>query len=264
MQGIKGILTFVLSVLLVSSCGEYHRVKESNDPELKYAKALEYFQNKEYDKSEFLLNDIIPEYRGTSKYENILYHLVFSMYYQEFYGTAAHYFKLFLSTFPQSTHYEECMYLSAYCYYLVSPEVRLEQSNTDKAIQGFLKFVKLYPDSDKIKKINTYLDVCRDKLTQKSYLSARLYYDREKYKSAIVALSNSLNDYPESSYREQVKYLLLQSHYQFALNSISEKQQERYEQANQNVDSFLEEFPDSQYKQKVAEINQKIKSFLKI
>jgi outer membrane protein assembly factor BamD len=256
---------FIFALVLVGmvSCGEYYEIKESNDYELKYKKALEYYDKGEYAKSEYLLNEVIPTYRGTSKYENISYYYVMSLYKQEFYNVAAHYFNLFTTTFPQSERLEECHYKSALCYYYVSPEVKLDQQNTHNAINGFLKYIKLYPDSDKISEINKYLDICRDKLTNKSYINARLYYDREKFKSAIVALNNSLNDYPESSYREEVKYLLLQSHYQFAKNSIVDKQADRYKEALQSTESFIEEFPESQYIDEANTIKDDIKKNIK-
>ena len=46
-----------------------------------------------------------------------------------------------------------------------------------------------------------------DKLVEKSYLSARLYYDMEQYRAAITALSNSLKEYPETKYREEMLFL---------------------------------------------------------
>lgn len=259
-MNINKLLTYTLIVISLLSCGEYYDVKESKDTELKYTKALEYYQKGEYDKTEYLLNEIMPFYRGTSKYENISYHYVMSLYNQELYSIAAHYFNLFTSTFPQSEKIEECYYLSPFCFYKESPDVRLDQENTQRAVSGFLRYIKLYPDSDKIAQINKYLDECRDKLTKKSYLNAKLYYDREKFKSAIAALNNSLNDYPESSYREKVKYLLVQSYYQFALNSIAEKQKERYKDAIESVELFLEEFPSSEYNEDIKEIQEEIKN----
>jgi len=40
-------------------------------------------------------------------------------------------------------------------------------------------------------------------LVEKSYLSAKLYYDMKQYKAAVVALNNSLKEFPESSYRRR-------------------------------------------------------------
>ncbi len=49
----------------------------------------------------------------------------------------------------------------------------------------------------------------RDKLVEKSFISARLYYDLGYYKSAILALRNSLIEYPETRYREELMFLIL-------------------------------------------------------
>jgi outer membrane protein assembly factor BamD len=38
-----------------------------------------------------------------------------------------------------------------------------------------------------------------DKLVRKSYISAKLYYDMKQYRAAVVALNNSLNEYPDTN-----------------------------------------------------------------
>ena len=55
-----------------------------------------------------------------------------------------------------------------------------------------------------------------DKLVEKSYLSAKLYYDMKQYKAAVVALNNSLKEYANSKYREKMMYLKLNSLFQYA------------------------------------------------
>ena len=81
-----------------------------------------------------------------------------------------------------------------YCAYLFSPKPRLDQSVTHEAIDALQLYINLYPFSDRVDEANRLIDELRDKLVYKSYLNAKLYYDFENYKAAVVAISNSLKE----------------------------------------------------------------------
>jgi len=86
-----------------------------------------------------------------------------------------------------------------------------------------------------------------DKLVEKSYISAKLYYDLGYFKSAIIALRGSLADYPDTKYREDVLFLILKSSFLLADNSVYSKQKERYQATVDEYYSFIGEFPESQF-----------------
>ena len=50
-----------------AACGEYQAILKSKDPELKYQKALSYFNDKQYVKAQTLLDEITTYYRGTDR-----------------------------------------------------------------------------------------------------------------------------------------------------------------------------------------------------
>ena len=83
-----------------------------------------------------------------------------------------------------------------------------------------------------------------DRLVEKSFISARLYYDLGYYKSAILALRNSIIDFPETKYREELMFLILKSSYLLADGSIPSKQRERYQTTVDEYYSFIGEFPE--------------------
>jgi len=109
----------------------------------------------------------------------------------------------------------------------------------------------------------TYQEL-QERLVEKSYLSAKLYYDMKAYKSAIVALDNSLKEYADTKYREEMMYLKLNSLFLYAENSTFEKQKERYQDTLDNYYSFMEEFPQSKYSRDVKRIFQTTGKILKI
>ena len=63
----------------------------------------------------------------------------------------------------------------------------------------------------------------------------------------MIVLSNSLKKYPDTSYREELMYMLLKSKYLLAMNSIIDKKEERLSNALDEYFAFVDEFPESKY-----------------
>ena len=119
----------VLAILLIAgSCkNSYNRVLKSSDPNLKYDKALEYYEAKRYKMAAPIFEELISLYRGTSKSEKIYFYYAYSNYYMENYILAGYYFDNFVKTYPNSEFTEEAMFMSGYSDYNSSPSYELDQ-----------------------------------------------------------------------------------------------------------------------------------------
>lgn len=113
-------------------------------------------------------------------------------------------------------------------------------------------FLANYPESERVSKVKEIVTELQDKLVEKSFMSARLYYDLEEYKAAIIALQNSLADYPNTKHREQIMFLILKSKFLLAENSIISKKRERLQATLDEYYSFTGEFPESEYKKEAS------------
>jgi outer membrane protein assembly factor BamD len=160
---------------------------------------------------------------------------------------AGHYFRSLVKEFPMSEHAEEAYFMDGYCSYLMSPKARLDQKTTREAIDALQLYVNLYPFNDRVSEANRLIDELNNKLVYKSYLNAKLYYDFENYKAAVIALNNSLSSYPDSKYREELMFMLLESKYMLAMASVFDKRQERLSSTVDEYFSFIDEFPESKH-----------------
>lgn len=253
-------LVFVLVVL--SSCGDYNKIVKSTDYEFKYKKAVEYYEDGEYVRSGTLFKELVNIYRGTSRADKIYYFFAKSMLGQKDYLMAGHYFNSLVKEFPTSEYTEEAQFMVGYCSYLISPKARLDQQVTQEAIDAMDLYINLYPYSERVDEANRLIDEMQDKLVYKSYLSAKLYFDFENFKASVIALTNSLEKYPESKYREELKYMLLKSKYLLAENSVASKQAARYSNALDEYFSFVDEYPESKYKKEVGRYYEKVSAIL--
>jgi outer membrane protein assembly factor BamD len=257
-------ITFLVLALIVSSCGEYEKLLKSTDNELKKEKVFEYYDDGKYMKSIELLSQILPRYRATDDAEQLNWINAQAHFKIRDYMMAGTYYQNFADTYPGSNNAEEAHYLSALCDYYQSPRPELDQTNTKKAIESFTIFMQRYPTSTRTDDCKARVLELQEKLVEKSYLSARLYYDLKEYRAATVSLANSLKEYPDTKYREELMFLKLDALYMFAVRSIPDKKVERYQTALDEYYSFIEEFPQSKFSKDVARIFESTAKYLKV
>jgi len=242
---------FTLLVLLLMGCSNFNKIVKSTDYEFKYKKALEYYQDKNYSHASLMLKELVNIYRGTSTADDVYFYYAKSLFEQKDYILATHWFRTLLDEFSESEYAEESQFMVGYCYYLQSPSPRLDQSTTYKAIDAFNLFVNLYPASSRKAKAESYITELRNKLVYKSYLTGKLYYDFGNYKAAVIALTNSLKDFPSTKYREDLMFMLLKAKYLLATNSVEAKKEQRLSNALDEYFAFVDEFPKSKNKKDV-------------
>jgi outer membrane protein assembly factor BamD len=259
---IQTVLTVIVA-LLVASCGEYEKLLKSSDYELKKERAIEYYEEGKFVKATELLAQVLPRYRASDDAEQLNWLNARAHFEMGDYIMAGTYFTNFTVLYPYSRFAEEAQYMAAYSDYMMSPRPELDQEFTMKAIDGFQLFKRRYPMSQRTDDADKMIREMEEKLVEKSYLSARLYYDMKQYRAATVALNNSLNEYPETKYREEMMYLKLNSHLLYAQFSFPDKQMERYLVAYDEYLSYIEEFPKGTYEREVTRIYDALMRVLK-
>jgi outer membrane protein assembly factor BamD len=179
------------------------------------------------------------------------------------YIISGHYFNNFVQRYGNSPLIEEAAYMSAYCFYMQSPRPELDQSSTNQALDAFRLYMIRFPNSSRIADCERIIGELNEKMMEKAYLSAQLYYNLDNYKAAVVSLSNCLADYPESKYREEIMFKLLKAKYMLAVKSIQSKQTERFQDAIDEYYTYIAEFPESKNKDEADEMYLEASKFVK-
>jgi len=247
-------LFFIAFTIMILSCSGYEKILKSRDYKLKYETAMEYYNEEEYVRAGTIFDQIAPVYKGTIKADTIFYYQAMSYYMQRDYILSGHHFNQLSINYPNSVFAEEADYKTGYCYYKLSPKPSLDQENTMKAINSFQLFMIKYPESERVEEARSLIEEMRDKLVEKSYMNGKLYYDLEDYKAAIIALRNSINEFPDTKHREELMFLILKSSYLLADNSIIQKRKERFQDTIDEYYTFISEFPESRYKKEAERI----------
>lgn len=263
----KYIVVALLSAGVFTSCGEYNKVLKSTDYEFKYEAAKGYFGKGQNSRAATLLEELIPIMKGTTNGEESLYMLGMTYFNQGDYVSASHYFNTYYTTYPHGIYTEQARFFSGRALYLDTPEPRLDQSSTFKAIQELQMYMEYFPGSQRREQAQNMIFELQDKLVEKEYLSAKLYYDLGSYtgntvysstgnnfQAAVVTAENVLREYPYTKRREDLSVLVLRAKYDMAKASVDEKKEERMRETIDEYYAFKNEFPESKYLKEVENI----------
>ena len=252
----KVVFFLMMLTVLLSSCGEYNKILKSTDYELKYSYAKKYFNAKQYERSATLLDELVTIFKGTAYAEESLYLLAQSYYGQKDYQTASQYFETYYSTYPKGEYTELSRFYSGYGLYLDSPDPRLDQPQTYKAIEQLQLYLEYYPQSERASQAQDILFELQEKLAFKELMAARLYFNLGTYMgnnllSSVITSQNALKNYPYTKYREEFMFLIIRAKYELAIVSVEEKLQARYRDVVDEYYTYLNEYPEGKYLKQV-------------
>lgn len=249
----------IISLLLLTSCGEYNKVLKSTDANVKFEYAKKAFEKGKYGQACTLLSEIVTVMKGTEHAEEALYLLGLSHFENKDYISSGAYFKTYYNHYPKGKYAELARFYSGYGYYLDSPEPQLDQTTTHKAIEELQNFLDYFPKSDKVSIAQNAIFELQDKLVLKELQNAVLYYNLgtylgNNYESAVITAQNAIKEYPYSKYKEQLQMLILKSRYQEAILSVDEKKEDRFRIVIDEYYSFINDYPESESRQEADHI----------
>lgn len=251
------ILLSCIAFLMCSCASEFNAVYKYGDQEAKYEYAKEFFARGKFQQAATLLEELVTMKKGTEEAQECLYMLGMAQYNNQDYQAASETFKKYGTSYPRGIYAESAAFYVGQSLFESSPEPRLDQSPTNGAINAYQQFMDLYPDSKLRDRAQERLYLLYDKLIQKEYLAAELYYnlggyfgninsnDESNYNASIITAQNALKSYPYCSLREEFMVLIMKSKFQLAENSTQEKRLERYRDAEDECYGFINEFPES-------------------
>jgi len=253
------VVLFVVILIVLTSCkSEFEALRNSNQPEKVYKAANKFYDEKEYDKAIALYDVVIQYYRGKTEAEDLFLKYAYAHYYMKDYILASTYFKNYSTTFSNSVNKEDAEFMAAFSNFKLSPNYKLDQSYTTKAIEGLEQFINQNPTSIRVAEANSLIDQMRRKLEVKAFEQGSLYYKISQFQAAVASFQIMLKDFPESKKTEEVRFLIFKSSFTLAKNSIYEKQKERYEESLAHYERFLKKHPDSKLKKEAKSIEKEI------
>lgn len=253
---------FLLLAVFAAGCQSVQNILKSGRPELAYEHGKKFYEKKKWNKAAMLFEAAAPYYIATPQQDSISFMYAYCKFRNREYGVAGSELDLFRRNFPHSVFLEEAEALLAQCYFFMAPEPTKDQSMTVQAIVASNEYLEHYPEGAYVDEFRTVDSVLTDRLHDKAYLDAYTYYKIRRYKSAIVAFKNALKRYPQTKHREQIMYLIVESSYELAANSVASKQTDRYLSMLDSYYTFLAEFPGSGHMRGLERMAENAKEYL--
>ena len=241
-------LTVVMGSALLSlctQCSDYNKMLKSGDVEEKLVYAEAALDSGNCFRALPLYDELMRLTRGTERATDIHWNRALTHDCVNDFYLSRYYFQSFAKTFPNDARVEEALFRAALCSYYLSPQSSLDQTDTRSAIDELQLFMDRYPSSALRDSSQHMVDNLRGKLELKAFENARLYHKTGNYKSATIAMAHAMEDYPGSPYQEELQYLIIDCHYQYALQSTERRKLERYNDAIQAFHTFASRFPES-------------------
>lgn len=260
----KILLAVTTALLLLTSCKtQYETILYGNDNEAKYKMAFQLFEAKKYAKAAEAFEALSMSTRGTAQDDTVQFYWGLSNYLYGDYPTAENNLNQFVLTFPLSPFNEEAKFLRLDCLYHSTYRYELDPTPTYRALTEMNIFQIENPNSQYHDQVATMMDDLNNRLELKAYKAAYLYYHMEDYQAAHYALKNVLKENADNRYREDILYYTAMSAYKYALNSVPDKQRERYLVFVDDYFNLISEFPESKYARELDGLYKKVQKILK-
>jgi len=252
----KGILRILpaitcglLFILLfgITGCDTPEKALKSTDINYKKAKAISWYNKKEYFKCIPLFEELIGLMKGRQSTEDLYYMYANANYHQGDFMISAYHFKNFYDLYPSSEKAEECLFMYAKSYQRLSPKPDLDQTYTTKALDAYQLFLNAYPNGKYINEVNQAVGELRKKLEKKALNTAELYYNTRNFRASAVCYANILKTFPDIAEGEFVTSMIIKGNFEYAKNSIPNKKADRFEHVIKSYGDFKDKFGQSKY-----------------
>ena len=268
------ILIPMLAIAL-GSCSKWTAIQNTRDYEYKYEVAKAYYMEGKYSQASVYFAEVLAFMKGTVNAEESLYLAAMSNFMNKDYDAASQYFRKYYQVYPKGLYVEYARYYCGLALYNMTPDPRLDQQSTYEAIKEFQDFLDYYPYTSIKESTLEMIYKLQDKLVEKEYLSAKLYYDLgsytmncayggSNYEACVVTAQNALRDFPFASAdrREELSIMILRSRFHLAEQSVDSKRVNRYRDCIDEYYAFTNDFPESKYIKEAAKIMEKSTAYV--
>ena len=257
-------LALAIGLLLVgASCkSAFEKVRTSGDPEVILTAADRYYEDGKYAKAQVLYTLVIGVLRADPRIQQARFRHADTYFKTKDYGSAALHFRNYADNYTVAANRGDALYMEAMSYVQLSPDYRLDQGDTERAIASLEQYIALYPDTERLGEINALLDRLRVKQETKAVEAAVLYFDMKQYQSAVRAFERVLQDYPDSDRAEELRFRIVESDIRLADNSVLAKRRERYESALDAGELYLRKYPNGAYARQTRDELARIRTLL--
>jgi len=248
-----GLLLVILAVCLAAGCSQkLRRDEELLDEQFYFNRGMQMMKKKDYIKAVTDFQTVVDSFSDKPIVDHAQFMLGEAHFMAEEYLTAAFEFERVYTDYPSSPFAPEAQYKKALCYYMESPDARLDQENTQLAIDEFYRFIDTYPTNDLVEEAQKKIAELQAKMAYKEYLNGETYRKLKIYDAAIFYYRWVIKEYPRTIWADYSRYRIAEVHFK----------KKEYELARERLLVVINADIDKDLRKKAVELMDKIESEL--
>lgn len=262
MSRIYKLVLFLFVCVVFSSCSDYTSLLKGRDYERQYKEGIKYYHAKKDKKALALLNNINTVYASSERADTIRFYLSNLAFREGMYEESSQLFDSFRKMYGRSGFTKDAEFMYAMSFYMLSPNSERDQLYSAKAISAFKEYIYRYPNDKNAVKAQLMIDELLARINRKEFMVGETYYNIGYFTSAITTFKNILKRNPDAPEREDMRYIMLKSYYNYAKQSVPSKQKERFYNVVDAYYSLISEFPNTEYQKAAMRMYKNAQSFI--
>ncbi len=211
------ITALSLASLLIMGCANTSNNQNAEADRLamckeRFSRVEEGFKKEEYGRIKTKLEEILTICPGTGYMEQAQFMLAESHFHLEEWIEARGEYGSFILNFPGSSFIETAEFRKAVSSFNMEFHIARDETQTAVAMKDFERFISNYPESPLKDSVSHYYDLLVNRLAEKEFQTANLYYKLEKPKAVVIYLKDFLATYPKSERRFDAYLLMVKSY----------------------------------------------------
>ncbi len=197
-----------IMVLVLYSCGGPYMGRSVNQPDEKLAIADDLFERGKYHDAAVDYRDFLAVFAGDDRCDFAQFRVAECYRLDEDYAMAAVEYRILINDYGYSEYIDDAYFLEGLCAFKQTQIVERDQSKSYEALGRINRFLQLFPDSPRRAEAERTRDEIFDILAEKVFISAKLYYSKKHYSSAMIYLRKVVSNYPETVWAARSRYYI--------------------------------------------------------
>jgi len=151
---------------------------------------------------------VLRRYPDSQVGDQTLFGLAQAYYFNKDYTDAVYELRRFMRDYPKSPLMEDAQYYLSLCFLKQSRIAVLDQEETKLAIDELKNYLNEYPQGKYRDDVKKAIGTCREKLAEKNFKNARLYFRLKDYQAAVIYCQSVIDKFPDTSWKQPAIELL--------------------------------------------------------
>lgn len=196
----------ILAMVVFASCGGPYSARRIQSPDEKMALADELFDSRKYVKAAVEYKDFLATFAGDERSDYAQFGLAESYRHDEEYALAAVEYRILVSDYGYSEYVDDAFFLEGVCAFRQADRAERDQTKTYEALSRINRFIQIFPDSPRLEEARKVRLEIHDRLGNKHFLNAKLYYSMGEEEAALIYLDKVISSFPETDWAVRSHY----------------------------------------------------------